>query len=258
MSDPYERSAEYIDIMIAEAWEAFDPALTEALKGVETIAGTVVDLGAGSGRGVRAACAALPGDSPILAVEPSPALRAVLLARVHEDARLRRRVTVSASDALSAPLPATIRALMAMNMIGHLAPGERRDLWARVAPRLVPGGQVILNLAPPRAPTRVPPGLMANLTVGDLTYEGRASAEPSGAHQVTWHMTYRTLQQGQPLSEVAVDYDWWVLDEPELAGELGEHGLTLRPADHPDLGLYIASRALDSTVPASHPVHPRR
>lgn len=39
---------------------------------------------------------------------------------------------------------------------------------------------------------------MANLTVGDLTYEGWASAEPSGDHQITWHVTYRTLRLVYP------------------------------------------------------------
>jgi hypothetical protein len=247
MKDPYERSAEYIDIMIADAWDAFGPALAQALGGVEAVAGTVVDLGAGSGRGVRAVCAALPGDSPVLAVEPSPALRAVLLARVHEDRRLRGRVTVASGGALSTPLPDSVRALLAMNMIGHLSPQERHELWARVAPRLAPEGRVILNLAPPTAPAHVPPSLMANLTVGDLTYEGWASAEPSGDHQITWHMTYRTLRQGRPLSAVTVDYAWWVLDEPELARELAEHGLSLRRVGHPDLGLYVASLASEGS-----------
>ncbi|RNG36080.1 class I SAM-dependent methyltransferase [Streptomyces botrytidirepellens] len=247
MNDPYERSAEYIDIMIADAWDAFAPSLAEALGGVDAVEGTIVDLGAGSGRGVRAACAALPDDSPVLAVEPSPALRAVLLARVHEDARLRRRVTVDSGDALNTPLPDSIRALLAMNMIGHLPPGQRQELWARVAPRLAPGGRVILNLAPPTTPAHVPPSLMANLAMGDLTYEGWASAEPSGDHQITWHMTYRTLRQGRPLSEVTVEYAWWVLDEPELARELAEHGLSLRPAGQPDLGLYVASLASEGS-----------
>lgn len=241
MNDPYERSAEYIDIMIADVWDAFGPALTEALEGVEATTGTIVDLGAGSGRGVRAVCAALADSSPVLAVEPSPALRAVLLARVHEDTRLRRRVTVAPGGALDTPLPDRVRAVMAMNVIGHLSPPERHELWARIASRLAPGGCVIVNLAPPATPSHVPPSLMAHLTVGGLAYEGWASAEPSGDRRITWHMTYRTLRQGRPLSEVTVDYEWWVLDEAELARELAEYGLSLRPVGPPDLGLYVAS-----------------
>ncbi|MGW5690573.1 integrase core domain-containing protein [Streptomyces asiaticus] len=61
-------------------------------------------------------CAALPADSPVLAVEPSPSLRAVLLARIHEDTRLRRRVTVDSGDAAPAGKP--------------IRPGERR--WGDV------------------------------------------------------------------------------------------------------------------------------
>ncbi|MCQ8193863.1 class I SAM-dependent methyltransferase [Streptomyces rugosispiralis] len=243
MNDPYERSAEYIDIMIADAWDTFGPALAEELGGVEAAEGTIIDLGAGSGRGVRAVCAALPDDSPVLAVEPSPCLRAVLLARIHEDTRLRRRVTVDSGDALNCPLPDRIRALLAMNMLGHLPPDQRQELWARVVPRLAPGSRILLSLAPPTAPVHVPPSLMANLTVGDLTYEGWASAEPSGDQQITWHMAYRTLRQGRPLSEVTVDYEWWVLAGPELARELAGHGLSLRPVGQADLGLYVASLA---------------
>ncbi|GAA2348102.1 hypothetical protein SVIO_024370 [Streptomyces violaceusniger] len=46
MNDPYERSAEYIDIVIADAWSTFGPTLTDELRGVEAVGGTIVDLGA--------------------------------------------------------------------------------------------------------------------------------------------------------------------------------------------------------------------
>lgn len=127
MSDPYERSAEYLDIMIAEAWGPLAPALTDVLSPVRADAGVVVDLGAGSGRGVRGICDALP-RARVLAVEPSAAMRAVLLARVHEDAGLRERVTVIPGDCASVDWPDGVRAVVALNVIGHLPPGERRAL----------------------------------------------------------------------------------------------------------------------------------
>ncbi|RKR88341.1 hypothetical protein BDK92_2655 [Micromonospora pisi] len=242
MNDPYQRSAEYIDILIAEAWGFFAPGLAEALRGLSGTTGVTVDLGAGSGRGVAVICAALPDDSPVLAVEPSPSLRAVLLARAHEDVRLRERVTVSPTDALGTPLPDHIRALVAMNMIGHLSPDDRQVLWGRAAPRLVPGGGVILNLSPPTSPTHIARSRMSSRKVGDLTYEGWASAEVVGDHQVRWHMTYLVQRDGQPVSELVVEYDWWVLDEAELGKELAEHGLTTRRTGPPDAGMYVATR----------------
>ncbi|MFI7129694.1 hypothetical protein ACIBQ1_28620 [Nonomuraea sp. NPDC050153] len=32
-SDQYERSAEFVDVMLAPVWTALDPVLTEALRG---------------------------------------------------------------------------------------------------------------------------------------------------------------------------------------------------------------------------------
>ncbi|SCL15372.1 class I SAM-dependent methyltransferase [Micromonospora inyonensis] len=243
MDDPYARSAEYMDILIADAWGLFAPGLVEALSGLSGETDVTVDLGAGTGRGVETICAALPDNSPVLAVEPSPTLRAVLLARAHGDAHLRARVTVSPTDALNTPLPERIRALVAMNMIGHLSPDDRRELWRRIVPRLIPGGRVILNLSPPTRPVGITRSRMASSSVGDLTYEGWASAEVAGEHRVRWHMTYLVQRaEGRPVSEVTVDYDWWVMDEAELSKELTEHGLTTRQVGHPDAGLYVAIR----------------
>ncbi|ABP55100.1 class I SAM-dependent methyltransferase [Salinispora tropica] len=242
MDDPYAQSAEYIDLLIADAWGLFAPGLSEALHGLGDEPGVTVDLGAGTGRGVAVICASLPDSSPVLAVEPSPALRAVLLARAHEDASLRSRVTVSPADAMSVPMPEQVRVLVAMNMIGHLSPDDRRELWQRVAPRLVRGGRVVVNLAPPARPVAIPRTRMASRTVGGLTYEGWASAEAVGEHQIRWHMTYLTRSpEGAAVAEVAVNYDWWVMDEGELRAEFAEHGLTMRQIGHPDAGLYVAS-----------------
>jgi SAM-dependent methyltransferase len=240
--DPYERSAEYLDLLMAGAWQSLAPALTGLLHQVKAEAGPVVDLGAGTGRGVAAICAALPGDAPLLAVEPSAPMRAVLLARVHDAPELRGRVTVLAEDAAHVSLPDGLRAIVALNMLGHLPPAERRALWATAAQRLAPGGALIVNVSPPVRPERVPRTRMATATVGELHYEGWASAEPSGDDEVTWRMDYRVLRDGLPLSEVTVEYRWWVASESELAEETSEAGLVMRPAGDPDLGLHLLTR----------------
>jgi SAM-dependent methyltransferase len=240
--DPYERSAEYLDLMMAGAWDALAPALTGLLREVKAGVGPVVDLGAGTGRGVVAVCAALPGDGPVLAVEPSAAMRAVLLARVHDAAELRGRVTVLPEDAAHAALPDGLRAIVALNMLGHLPPPERRTLWQSAAQRLAPGGALIVNVTPPVRPERVPRTRMASATVGALHYEGWASAEPSGDDEVTWRMDYRVLRDGLPVSEVTVDYRWWVVSESELAEEAAEAGLAMRPTGEPGLGLHLLTR----------------
>ncbi|MFI6209020.1 class I SAM-dependent methyltransferase [Streptomyces sp. NPDC051041] len=247
MSDPYERSAEYLDIMIAEAWESLTPALADVLSRVRAEAGTVVDLGAGSGRGVRVIRDALP-QAPVLAVEPSAAMRAVLLARVHEDDELRERVTVVPGDCASVDWPDGVRAVVALNVIGHLPPGQRRALWARAARQLAPGGLLVFNVSPPFAPVGVERVRMARVVIGELEYEGWASARPTGPDEITWRMEYGVLRHGRPLAGTSVEYRWWVAAVEALAAEVAEAGLLLRRAGDPELGLCVAGRVREMST----------
>ncbi|GLV76061.1 hypothetical protein Shyhy02_40610 [Streptomyces hygroscopicus subsp. hygroscopicus] len=78
MNDPCERSAECIDIMVADAWDAFGAALAGELGRVEAAEGTIVHPGAGSGWGVRTVCAALrmtpgPGGRTVPVTTGGPA-----------------------------------------------------------------------------------------------------------------------------------------------------------------------------------------
>jgi SAM-dependent methyltransferase len=226
-SDPYALSAPYIDPLIADFWRAVSPALAAELRALAARSGPVVDVGAGSGRGVRVICSALPGV-PVLAVEPSPAMRTALLARLTDDPVLGGSVTVLAADAQGVELPGRVRALVAMNVIGHLAPEERARLWRRIAGCLEPGGAVFVNNQPPHTPVTVPLARGGTFRIGEHRYEGWVEAEPAGDDRVRWHMTYKTLRDDRVVSETAVDYDWWVMSDEQLLAECAAHGLTAR------------------------------
>ena len=95
--DAYAGSGEFIDVLSGPRWEVLAEPVRRAVRGAGPA--PVVDVGAGTGLGTRVLADACPGV-PILAVEPSPVLRAVLLARVAADSHLRECVTVGAGDAL--------------------------------------------------------------------------------------------------------------------------------------------------------------
>jgi SAM-dependent methyltransferase len=223
VSSEYERSAEFIDVMMAPAWEATGPVLAEALRGVS---GPVVDVGAGGGHGTRVIAAAVAG-AEILAVEPSPGLRSVLLARVNGAAELRDRVTVLPEGLLAAELPGRLGAVVAMSVIGHFDPAGRQRIWGLLAERLQPGGRAVLNLPPPTEAMAVPDSRFADVRLGRRRYEGWGRAEPAGPDRLTWRMTYRTYHDDRLAGEVEVDYAWWVLDGQRLKEEVSEHGLVV-------------------------------
>ncbi|MBN3931211.1 class I SAM-dependent methyltransferase [Streptomyces verrucosisporus] len=240
--DPYAASAPYIDPLIAGFWHGTAPALTAELKSLSTLSGPVADLGAGSGRGVRAVASALPGVS-VLAVEPSPAMRTALLARLVDDPVLRTTVTVIAADAQTYDFPRSPRAVLAMNMLGHLAPEQRRRLWAKIAWCLEPGGALLVNNQRPHTPVAVPRAAGGTFRVGEQDYEGWIQAEPSGAERLTWRMTYRTLHEGRCVSETTADYEWWTVTDDELRAEWAEHHLTSRTAGEEKTAFHVVSRS---------------
>ncbi|MDT0269030.1 class I SAM-dependent methyltransferase [Streptomyces sp. DSM 44915] len=243
MTDPYAASAPFIDPLIAGFWREAGPSLTAALARLAPGGGPVVDLGAGSGRGTRIAAAALPA-ARIVAVEPSAAMRTALLARLMDDPALAERVTVVADEALGFAFPEETRAVLALNMLGHLAPDDRRALWALVADRLAPDGLVLVNNPPPTSAEAVPRTAGPTVRVGDHAYRGWSEAEPAGRQSLVWHMTYETLDAERVVSRVTVDYGWWVVGEAELRAEWASVGLAVRSVEAG--GVHVLGRAAES------------
>jgi hypothetical protein len=204
----YSASAEYLHLLSVPAWTDLRPRLAAALAGVDPDAGPVLELGAGSGLGT----------------EPAASLRAVLLSRLAD--RGTGRVTVFPGGATEVPLPDRIAAVVGMHMVGHLAPPDRKRLWATVAERLSPGAPVVLNVQPPATAEAVPEFPWMTVTVGGLVYEGTGSAQPSGPDSVHWRMRYRTRREdGTVLAEASAEYAWWIITADGLAAELAEAGL---------------------------------
>lgn len=236
----YERTGEYVAVLLGQAWEATGPALAAAVGGLDPAAGPVVDVGAGTGLGTAVIARTLP-DAEILAVEPDRALRTALLARVVADADLRARVTVLDAALLDAPLPDRIGAVVAMNMIGHFTAADRARIWALLAQRLAPTGRMVLNLYPPTRPEEVPETAMGDVAVGRRRYSATAAARPAGPDAVVWEMGYRVEQDGQVLTEFRATDPWHVFTPEELAAEVTAFGLTCRAGD-PGAGIHVICR----------------
>lgn len=240
MPDEYSDSGEFLDVLSRDAWEFLREPVTAALLGADPAAGPLVDLGAGSGRGA-VLLAALAPEVTVRAVEPSPVQRAVLLARVVDDPLLSGRVTVVPADAQTAQLPERLGGVLAMNMIGHLAPPERRDLWRRIADRLAPGAPLVLNVQPPSRAEAVPEADFTSVQIGRHRYVGGGRAEPDGPDSVTWHMRYRVCDDhGDVEREVTAAYRWYVVSPETIEAELAAVGLA---AQHGPYGIIRAARA---------------
>ncbi|MDQ7909942.1 class I SAM-dependent methyltransferase [Phytohabitans sp. ZYX-F-186] len=230
MADPYAQSGEFVDVLSREAWLALRPPVVTALSRARPERGPIADIGAGTGLGTMVVAATLP-TAEVVAVEPSPILRAALLTRLAGD-DLARRVTVQAADIAGMVLPDRLGGVLAVNMIGHLAPDQRRAFWADLRPRLAPDAPLIVNVQPPPTPVTVPETPFTSVPVGRRTYQGSGAARPAGPESVIWTMRYRVLaEDGAVERDLVVDYHWYVLSVRELLDELGAAGYTAAVID---------------------------
>ncbi|MEU4344046.1 class I SAM-dependent methyltransferase [Nocardia sp. NPDC023852] len=240
-SEFYARTAELVAVLLPETWRELGPALGAALDRLDTDSGPVVDVGAGTGEGVRVVAATLP-EAEVLAIEPDPALRTALLAVVGADPDLRRRVSVLDNNLAGASLPEQLSAVLLMNVLGHFSAAERLAVWDLLAARLAPTGRAMLTLYPPTVPQHVPSMPMAEARIGRRRYTGSATAEPSGPDAVDWQMSYRVMEAGATVAEFTARDRWVVVTAEQISEELRPRGLTITETA-PDQFLYVVTRS---------------
>ncbi|MHA6628751.1 class I SAM-dependent methyltransferase [Pseudonocardia sichuanensis] len=230
----YERyvvTAEFYDLMAAPYWAQVGPLLPGLLGGVDTLAGPVVDVGAGTGLSTVAVAEALP-EAEVIAVEPAPAMRSVLMSRLAARKDLRDRVTVEPADVFGAALPRPCAGVVALGVLGHFDGPGRARLWRLFADLLAPGAPIVVEVQQPRRVEPVPARCYTRARVGRRTYEGWSEAIPVDAERLRWRMTYRNhpadvrADAGDgPLVEHVTEHVVWPIGPDEAAREATAAGL---------------------------------
>jgi SAM-dependent methyltransferase len=230
MADPYALTAEFYDLVSEPLWDDLAAVLAKALGGSDPSAGPVVDLGAGTGLSTVALADAVPG-AEVVALEPSPSMRAVLMSRLRARRDLRERVSVVPSSFSSGELPARLGGMVAMFMIGHLDAEERAALWRLLAERLASGAPAVVGLVPPEQPAVVAETSYHRTTQGVFEYEGSMAGQPSGAHAMDWTMTYRVRRDGELVDERVNRFRYWTVGSEDVAKEAAAAGLEFESKD---------------------------
>lgn len=168
----YDALGEFHDLFMDSPWARLQPFLARTF-GSLTAEDVVLDIGAGTGVGVRAL--AQITDAQIIAVEPSLTMRSVLTARVFDDPALRPRVTIVAGrapEALESLPTASISGFVAAHMLGHLDPAARMDMFVELARVVAPGRIGLVTVDRPRDSQSEDgrPGVLGQVTIGTQTY----------------------------------------------------------------------------------------
>lgn len=235
----YDVNVEFYDLVAAPMWVAVRPALIAALATVDPTAGPVLEIGAGTGLATVVVADAVPA-ARIVALEPSRAMRAVLHSRLFARPDLHHRVTVMPTAFTAEAVPMKLGGAVAMAMLGHLSPDERRRLWSVLAERLAPGAPAVIHLVPPARPEPQAATEVARARLGDLGYEAWAEAEPIGERTLRWTMTYRVVRDNEVIEQRFATSDFETVGVDDVVEEAAAAGLSAVEAG---AGLVVLSRA---------------
>ncbi|NUU24280.1 MAG: class I SAM-dependent methyltransferase, partial [Streptomycetaceae bacterium] len=200
-------------------------------RSVDTAAGPVLDIGAGTGISTQVVADTLP-DARIVAVEPSPAMRAGLDARIRENPTLRERVVVCPTPLEEATLPVRVSAVVATAVLHHFDADGRRRLLGLLAEHLAPGAPAFVEVQEPPEPCSVPRTRYHTAAAGEFVHEGWMRAEPESSTTMRWTMTYRTLRGTELLDERHTAFTMHPVPPGQLAAEAGDVGLAARQLAH--------------------------
>ncbi len=226
--DPYALSAEFYDVLSEQQWQARKAPIAAALRQAPAGAGPVLDVGAGTGPCVRVIADSLP-EVPIVAVEPSAAMRAALVGRIMQDPDLRRRVTVLAGRLEEVSLPPRLSAAVICGTIGYFDREARRALWSDLAGRLAPGGVVVVDVMMLSQPQEVPFMKVAGTRMGEQDYEVWLEGRPADAGTMHWTLTYRVVRGEELLRTFCAEHDWHTFGLEQVAEEAAQAGFSFEP-----------------------------
>lgn len=202
--DPYAAAAGMFELVAAPYRSASLAALDALPPRLRPDAGPILDVGAGAGFAVVTLLERLPA-AQVLALEPSPAMRSLVLARLAAHPEWFPRVTVRPEDFFAATLPPRLGGAILQGVLGHFDAGERAAALAELATRLPVGGAALLDLQAPHRPRRVPAQETTVATLGELTYRTITEAWPLDTERMRWRTTYLTLEGERVILEDTVE-----------------------------------------------------
>lgn len=191
---------------------------------------SILEIGAGTGLITISLAEWTPAE--IFALEPSAAMRAVMLSRLGARPDLLERVTVLGCDALSVDLDEPVEAMVMINVMYALEPEYRRRLWPVLAAQLEPGGLLVFTWRDGGPPAVRPLRELDARQVGRHTYAILSEILESGEEAAKARYVHRISAGDKVISEeeqVGYAYrpSWNV-----IKGELASAGFT--QADAPE------------------------
>lgn len=185
---------------------------------------SILEIGAGTGLITTSLAEWTPAE--IFALEPSAAMRGVLLSRLSARQELLARVTVLPYDALSVELDEPVQAMVMINVMYALEPGYRRRLWPVLADHLEPGGLLVFTWRDGGPPAPRPMKELESRQVGRHTYTVFSEILESTEEAFKARYLYRIRQENKVISEEEITGYGYRPTRETIHAELAGAGFT--------------------------------
>jgi len=186
---------------------------------------SILEIGAGTGL-ITTVLADL-STAEIYALEPSAAMRGVLLSRLSARPELLSRVTVLPCDALSVKLEDPADVIVMINVLYGLEPDYRRLLWPTLATSLEGAGLLIFTWREGGPPLRGPLREIGARQVGRHTYTVLSEVLDSDGEACRARYVYRVSDGASVLSEEEITSYSYRPSREILRNELESAGFVL-------------------------------
>lgn len=199
-TDPYAFTPGYYDLFRAKDGNQALPSVS-FFADLAPVGGSALELGPGTG---RITLEVAKRAASVCCLERSPAMRAVLLAKLAEQPRLWDRVTVLPDSAPSFELGRQFDYIYLAGVLEHVPEAERPLLFSSIARHLAPGGVVAMDMVLTMPAPQMQERDLDTVRLGDCRYVYSAQAERLGPDLSRLRMTYRTYHREELISTEVV------------------------------------------------------
>lgn len=252
----YDAAAGYYDLFATLRGESALPSVG-FFTSLAPADGDVLEVGAGTGR------ITLPiaeRAARVHALEPSRAMRSVLLAKLADRSALHSKVTVLPLAAPSFRLGRQFDYALAAGVLQFFSPSQRREFFATLTLHLRRGGTLALDMVCEGTAPDWPRHLIEDVAIGECRYTLHCAATAFDQGRSRMSFTYTTWHNGHVIAEETAERDVYVHGHAEVSEDLEAHGFMVvngTPAqsgcgESPDGGALVArlTRAMAAAEPA--------
>lgn len=225
--ESYIESGEFYELLSEDEWLLRKKSIIDELRTLPKNSGPVIDVGAGTGKGLEIINQVLP-RAEIIAIEPNPVMRIGLMTRIMSKRSLREMTTIFPGTFQNFTLPKKLSAVFMFGMIGYFDENSRMKIWKDLSKRLDRDGLIFIDTMMISKPEAVSLTRVVQKKIGSQFYEIWMCGDVIDENLERWTITHIIKQDDKEIKKFSISYGWYAFGLEKIEEEAKEFGLTFK------------------------------